>query len=151
MKHNKEMKAEELQGREGGCDPQLTLVDNAKHARHGLAVGMFNSGECDDAYILQVALPGIRHDISKLSVIVQKTGKVVVEGCMMESKIFKGASIPLGVIVQELPPVGPFSLTYFLPSVVDPRLFQPSFGDDGILNIVIMKDMNKIKKLSNNN
>ncbi|XP_047324826.1 increased DNA methylation 2-like [Impatiens glandulifera] len=140
------MKSVEFQGREGGCDPQLTLVDNAKDVRHGLAIGMFNSGECDHSYILKVALPGVRRrDISKLAIEISKTGKVVIKGCMKE------ASIPLGVKAQNLPSVGSFSLTYFLPGEVDPRLFSPSFGNDGILNIEVKKALKEKENQSNNN
>lgn len=34
---------------------------------------------------------------------------------------------------------GPFSLSFFLPGPVDPRLFSPNFRSDGIFEAVVVK------------
>ncbi|KAB2626272.1 hypothetical protein D8674_017932 [Pyrus ussuriensis x Pyrus communis] len=49
--------------------------------------------------------------------------------------------------LQQLCPAGPFTLSFSLPEPVDPRLFAPNFGSDGIFEGVIVKHVIYIAEL----
>ncbi|CAH9079837.1 unnamed protein product [Cuscuta europaea] len=120
--------------------PLVALNGTAKEAGIGPGIGLVDIGESECAYLFQVSLPGVR-DKGHLKCDIQRDGKVNIEGVITEShQLLRNSSAGLyQVNVQELCPPGPFSVSFSLPGPVDPRLCSPTFRQDGILEVVVVK------------
>ncbi|XP_047309341.1 uncharacterized protein LOC124912736 [Impatiens glandulifera] len=121
--------------------PELT-IEGPTNLGPPIGFGMYNVGQTSEVYLLQVALPGIGLvESSELSVTIYKYGGVVIEGKIPEARIFREAPTPLRMLHQTFPRSRTFRLECFLPGPVDPRVSILKFGDDGLLNIGVKKDL----------
>ncbi|RAL45058.1 unnamed protein product [Cuscuta campestris] len=118
--------------------PLVALDGTAKEGGIGPAIGLVDIGESECAYLFQVSLPGVR-DKGNLKCDIQRDGKVHIEGVVTESRLLRDSPTVYQVNVQELCPPGPFTLSFSLPGPVDPRLCSPTFRQDGILEVVVVK------------
>lgn len=71
---------------------------------------------------------------------IEPNGKVHLEGFTSGGNPIKKRSRVFQMKVQQVCPPGPFTLSFSLPGPVDPRLFAPNFGSDGIFEGVILKE-----------
>lgn len=69
---------------------------------------------------------------------INRDGKVQIQGVISNGAMLKDSSA-YHMRVQQLCPVGPFTISFNLPGPVDPRLFSPYFRPDGILEVMVMK------------
>ena len=69
---------------------------------------------------------------------IKMTGRVDIEGVITESKSIEASSKPFKMIVQQICPPGPFTVSFNLPGSVDPRLCSLSFKPV-ILEVVVLK------------
>ncbi|KAL1188137.1 Increased DNA methylation 2 [Cardamine amara subsp. amara] len=83
-------------------------------------LGLMDIGECSDAYLFRVSLPGVKRDERDFSCEVEDNGKT-----------------------QNLSPPGHFSVSFRLPGPVYPQEFSGNFGTDGILEGIVMKRSQK--------
>ncbi|KAJ9173957.1 hypothetical protein P3X46_017039 [Hevea brasiliensis] len=89
----------------------------------GPIVGLMDIGECDDAYLFRVSLPGLAKD--------ETTGEKIV---CKNSQIFR-------MQTQNLPQPGHFSIKFQLPGPVDDQQFSGRFGNDGMLEGIVKKSI----------
>ncbi|CAN6569990.1 unnamed protein product [Malus baccata var. baccata] len=120
----------------------LTGTANAKEGNGGLV----DIGESKDAYLVRVALAGLQTNRGNVKCVIQRDGKVHIQGVMNGVELLKNSSTVYHMRAQQLSSPGPFTLSFRLPGPVDPRLFSPHFQHDGILEIVVLKS----SKLSKN-
>ncbi|XP_010528869.1 PREDICTED: increased DNA methylation 2 isoform X2 [Tarenaya hassleriana] len=107
-------------------------------------VGLMDIGECDDAYLFRVSLPGVKRDESYFSCEVEDNGKVMIRGVTTtgETRVYRFSQV-FEMQTRNLCPPGPFSISFRLPGPVDPEQFSGSFGTDGILEGMVMKKLQK--------
>ncbi|KAL5068695.1 hypothetical protein RYX36_019582 [Vicia faba] len=118
----------------------FALTGSAATGRVGPIIGLVDIGECEDAYLFRMSLPGVKRDEKEFSCEVDTNGKVLIHGVTitgektvtMHSQVFE-------MQTQNLCPPGHFSVTFQLPGPVDPHQFSGNFGTDGILEGVVMK------------
>uniref|UniRef100_A0A2K1XZY4 SHSP domain-containing protein n=1 Tax=Populus trichocarpa TaxID=3694 RepID=A0A2K1XZY4_POPTR len=115
-------------------------IPRSRHHHVGQVVGLVDIGECDDAYYFRVSLPGVRKDPNEFSYKIEADGKVLIKGVTItgERTVYK-FSQKFEMLSRNLCPPGQFSISFQLPGPVDPRQLTSNFGDDGILDALIMK------------
>nr|GMD97067.1 increased DNA methylation 3-like [Ipomoea batatas] len=106
----------------------------------GPPIGAFDIGVSESAYYFRVALPGVKKDPGEFNCEIERDGMVHIRGVTSTggktvSKYYRVFTMTL---LQQCPP-GAFTLSFRLPGPVDPRLFSPSFGCDGIFEGVVVK------------
>eukprot|EP00262_Sarcandra_glabra_P004581 TRINITY_DN15693_c0_g1_i1.p1 TRINITY_DN15693_c0_g1~~TRINITY_DN15693_c0_g1_i1.p1 ORF type:complete len:418 (-),score=65.59 TRINITY_DN15693_c0_g1_i1:704-1957(-) len=118
----------------------IMLTGTAKDGRAGPPVGLVDIGISKDAYLFQVALPGVKRDPCQFSCEIECDGKVQLRGVTTtgERTILKHSRV-FQMKTQQLCPPGPFTVMFHLPGPVDPRLFTARFGSDSILEAIVMK------------
>ncbi|CAA7037217.1 unnamed protein product [Microthlaspi erraticum] len=116
-------------------------------AEAGPAMGLMDIGECDDAYLFRISLPGVNRDERDFSCEVEDDGKVLVRGVTTtgEKEVYRYGHL-FEMQTHNLCPPGNFSVSFRLPGPVEPQEFTGSFGTDGILEGIVMK-----KKLQKQN
>ncbi|KAI4366258.1 hypothetical protein MLD38_022153 [Melastoma candidum] len=116
--------------------PAVALIGTASGGKTGPPIGLLDVGVADGAYIFRVALPG---EVSDLKFTIEQSGKVHISGAIKEGKLVKNSSKVLRTITREIPPPGPFTVSFNLPGPVDSRLIEPRSRPGGILEVVILK------------
>ncbi|KAL3514891.1 hypothetical protein ACH5RR_027608 [Cinchona calisaya] len=119
--------------------PLVTLSGTAKNSAVGPPLGLVDIGVNDSAYLIRVALPGVRANKNQLKCNIQLNGRVHIEGVITESQFVRNSSKVFEMKVQQLCPPGPFTISFNLPGPVDPRLCSLSFRAGGILEVVVLK------------
>ncbi|OMO99124.1 hypothetical protein COLO4_13501 [Corchorus olitorius] len=116
------------------------LMGTAAMGKVGPIVGLMDIGECEDAYMFRVSLPGVKRDESEFSCEVEDDGKVLIRGVTTtgEKTVYR-FSQTFEMLSQNLCPPGHFSISFQLPGPVDPQQFSGNFGTDGILEGIVMK------------
>ncbi|KDP23534.1 hypothetical protein JCGZ_23367 [Jatropha curcas] len=118
----------------------FALTGSAAMGQVGPIIGLMDIGECDDAYMFRISLPGVKRDEKEFSCGVDAGGRVLINGetttgertvCRF-SQVFEMQS-------KNLCPPGKFSIAFQLPGPVDPEQFSGNFGSDGILEGIVMK------------
>ncbi|KAL1190029.1 Increased DNA methylation 3 [Cardamine amara subsp. amara] len=110
-----------------------------KQGYAGPAVGLFDIGESEIAYMLRVSLPGIVKNQNTIKCEVYREGRVCIKGVVPEIAIPSDTGCLYRMQVQQLCPPGPFSITINLPGQVDPRMFAPELKPNGIFEVVVVK------------
>ncbi|XP_050151667.1 increased DNA methylation 3 [Malus sylvestris] len=121
-------------------DSSIVLSGTARKGVVGPPVGLVDIGVSKVAYYFRVALPGVRKDFCQFSCEIESNGKVHLQGITSGGNPIRKRSRVFQMKLQQLCPAGPFTLSFSLPGPVDPRLFAPHFGSDGIFEGVIVKD-----------
>ncbi|XVF41984.1 hypothetical protein PTKIN_Ptkin01aG0324000 [Pterospermum kingtungense] len=118
----------------------VALTGSAAMGQMGPIVGLRDIGECEDAYLFRVSLPGVKRDESEFSCEVESDGKVLIRGVTTtgEKTVYR-FSQKFEMLSQNLCPPGHFSISFQLPGPVDPQQFSGNFGTDGILEGIVMK------------
>ncbi|KAG6750527.1 hypothetical protein POTOM_045023 [Populus tomentosa] len=118
----------------------VALTGTAARGQVGQVGGLVDIGECDDAYYFPVSLPGVRKDPNEFSYKIDADGEVLIKGVTItgERTVYK-FSQKFEMLSRNLCPAGQFSVSFQLPGPVDPRQLTSNFGDDGILDALIMK------------
>ncbi|KAL1188138.1 Increased DNA methylation 2 [Cardamine amara subsp. amara] len=107
-------------------------------------LGLMDIGECSDAYLFRVSLPGVKRDERDFSCEVEDNGKVLVRGVSTTGeKEVQRYSHVFEMQTQNLSPPGHFSVSFRLPGPVYPQEFSGNFGTDGILEGIVMKRSQK--------
>ncbi|CAN6476461.1 unnamed protein product [Victoria cruziana] len=121
-------------------DSTIILTGTAKEGRAGPPVGLVDIGTSKDAYLFRISLPGVKKDARQFSCEIEYDGKVVIKGVTStgESTIMRNSRV-FYMKTHHLCPPGPFSISFYLPGPVDPRLFSGNFGSDGILEAIVKK------------
>ncbi|KAL5566114.1 hypothetical protein UlMin_029278 [Ulmus minor] len=118
----------------------FALTGSAAMRHLGPCIGLIDMGECEDSYLFRISLPGVKRDESEFSCEVESNGKVVIRGATTTGeKIVCRYSQMFEMQTQNLCPSGRFCISFKLPGPVDPFLFSGNFGNDGILEGVVMK------------
>lgn len=120
-------------------DPLIVLSGTVKRGVVGPPIGAVDIGVSKVAYFFRVSLPGIRKDFCQFSCEIESNGKVHLQGFTSGGNPIKKRSRVFQMKLQQLCPPGPFTLSFSLPGPVDPRLFAPNFGSDGIFEGIIIK------------
>lgn len=125
--------------------PSMLFTGTATARQAGPSVGLVDIGTCEDAYLFRMALPGVKKDQREFSCEVESDGTVVIRGIITtgEQKVIK-KSRTFHMKTQSLCPPGPFTVSFQLPGPVEPRQFTGNFGSDGILDGIVMKQMDKM-------
>ncbi|XAR52579.1 hypothetical protein NMG60_11020722 [Bertholletia excelsa] len=125
-----------IAGTKGG----VGLTGAATMGKVGPTVGSVDIGECEDAYIFRVSLPGVSNDENEFSCDIDPSGKIVIEGVTSTGeRIIHRQSLIFEMLTQNLCPPGHFSISFQLPGPVDRQQFTSSFGVDGILEGLVKK------------
>ncbi|XAR61507.1 hypothetical protein NMG60_11015952 [Bertholletia excelsa] len=124
---------------ENQFDPQVVLTGAAKEATNA-PLGRVDVGSSGTAYLVKVALPGVRHGIGNLKCTIGADGRVCIEGVVGGPRMLNDSK-SLGMKAKLLCPTGPFTVSFSLPGPVDPRLASCSFGSDGILEVLVKAKM----------
>ncbi|KAH1192109.1 Increased DNA methylation 2 [Glycine max] len=106
----------------------------------GPTMGLVDIGECEDAYLFRLSLPGVKRDEREFSCEVGTDGKVLISGVTTtgENTVSRYSQV-FEMQTQNLCPPGRFSISFQLPGPVDPHQFSGNFGTDGILEGIVMK------------
>ncbi|VVA23192.1 Hypothetical predicted protein [Prunus dulcis] len=121
-------------------DSSVVLSGTARKGIVGPPVGVVDIGVSKAAYYFRVALPGVRKDFCQFNCEIESNGKIHLQGVTSGGNPIRKRSRVFQMKLQQLCPPGPFTLSFSLPGPVDPRLFAPNFGPDGIFEGVIIKD-----------
>ncbi|CAL9028446.1 unnamed protein product [Prunus brigantina] len=121
-------------------DSSVVLSGTARKGVVGPPVGVVDIGVSKAAYYFRVALPGVRKDFCQFNCEIESNGKIHLQGVTSGGNPIRKRSRVFQMKLQQLCPPGPFTLSFSLPGPVDPRLFAPNFGPDGIFEGVIIKD-----------
>lgn len=70
---------------------------------------------------------------------IESDGRVQIKGLLSGGKTITKQSRVFQMKTRQLCSPGPFTLLFSLPGPVDPRLFAPNFGPDGIFEGVVIK------------
>lgn len=116
------------------------LTGSAAKGQVGPVIGLMDVGESEDSYLFRVALPGVKRENRAFQCEVESDGKVQIRGETVtgEKKVLR-YSQAFSMQTHNLCPSGPFSVSFHLPGPVDPQRFTGSFGTDGILEGIVMK------------
>lgn len=120
--------------------PAVAFTGTAALRQTGPTLGGVDIGECDDAYLFQCALPGVKKNEGEFNCNVECDGQVTIRGCTTTGAPFvekNGRRFHMHTL--NLCPLGPFSVTFHLPGPVEPSHFTGTFGSDGILEGIILK------------
>ncbi|RZB87434.1 increased DNA methylation 2-like [Glycine soja] len=106
----------------------------------GPTMGLVDIGECEDAYLFRLSLPGVKRNEREFSCEVGTDGKVLISGVTTtgENTVSRYSQV-FEMQTRNLCPPGQFSVSFQLPGPVDPHQFSGNFGIDGILEGVVMK------------
>ncbi|CAM6120520.1 unnamed protein product [Calypogeia fissa] len=120
--------------------PAIVFTGSAAARQAGPLIGLVDIGVSDDAYLFRTALPGVKKDEGEFKCEVEGDGKVTIRGSTTtgEARIVKGQRV-FNMMSQYLCPPGPFTVSFRLPGPVEPSQFTGTFGSDGILEGVVMK------------
>ncbi|XVE89709.1 hypothetical protein DITRI_Ditri20bG0017600 [Diplodiscus trichospermus] len=131
---------EELANIAAATKSGAALTGSSAMGQVGPIVGLRDIGECEDAYLFRVSLPGVKRDESEFSCEVESDGKVLIRGVTTtgERTVYR-FSQKFEMLSQNLCPPGHFSISFQLPGPVDPQQFSGNFGTDGILEGIVMK------------
>ncbi|XP_050224902.1 alpha-crystallin domain-containing protein 22.3 [Mercurialis annua] len=118
----------------------VALTGSAAMGMVGPVLGLMDIGECDDAYLFRVSLPGVANNGNEFSCDIEPDGKIHIRGVTTtgekivckNSQIFKMQS-------RNLCLPGHFSITFQLPGPVDHQKFSGHFGIDGMLEGIVKK------------
>ncbi|KAG9160886.1 hypothetical protein Leryth_008702 [Lithospermum erythrorhizon] len=118
----------------------VALTGSAATVHVGPVLGLLDIGECDDSFLFHVSLPGVKRDEKEFSCEVERDGTVLIRGITEggESRVHRFSQV-FEMQSQNLCPSGPFSMSFKLPGPVDPHQFSGNFGNDGILEGIVMK------------
>ncbi|KAF5751731.1 hypothetical protein HS088_TW02G00748 [Tripterygium wilfordii] len=120
--------------------PIQILSGTAKEGSIGPQIGLTDIGESEDAYLFRVALPGLKKNECQVKCNIQRDGKVQIKGLITTTGgVLENSSSIFQMRLNQLCPPGPFTITFYLPGPVDPRLCSPKFRGDGILEVVVFK------------
>ncbi|XP_009119537.1 increased DNA methylation 2 isoform X2 [Brassica rapa] len=105
-------------------------------------MGLMDIGECADAYLFRVSLPGVKRDERHFSCEVEDNGRVLVRGVTTtgEKQVHRYSQV-FKMKTHNLCPPGHFSVSFHLPGPVHPQEFTGSFGTDGIFEGTVMKKL----------
>ncbi|CAN6917236.1 unnamed protein product [Brassica oleracea] len=161
-----------LEGGPGNHDEsEPTLEANGviiADAQAAQMMGLMDIGECADAYLFRVSLPGVKRDESEslstnvfipinlffsltgvfisghFSCEVEDNGRVLVRGVTTtgEKQVHRYSQV-FKMKTHNLCPPGQFSVSFHLPGPVHPQEFTGSFGTDGIFEGTVMKKLQK--------
>ncbi|KAG6751639.1 hypothetical protein NC652_030712 [Populus alba x Populus x berolinensis] len=135
-------KKEEWSSLVAACKGGLALTGTAAMGQVQQTVGLVDIGECEDAYLFRVSLPGVRQDDNEFSCKIENDGKVLIKGITTtgEETVYR-FSQKFEMLSRNLCSPGQFSVSFQLPGPVDPSQFSGKFGFDGILEVIVMKSM----------
>ncbi|KAL0856689.1 hypothetical protein Bca101_061843 [Brassica carinata] len=124
--------------------PTLEVNGEIADAQAGEMMGLMDIGECDDAYLFRVSLPGVKRDERHFSCEIEDSGKVLVRGVSTtgEKQVHRYSQV-FKMKTRNLFPPGHFSVSFRLPGPVHPQEFTGSFGIDGIFEGTVMKKLQK--------
>ncbi|KAJ6694286.1 hypothetical protein OIU85_005013 [Salix viminalis] len=133
-------KKEEWDSLMAACKSGLGLTGTAAMGQVRQTVGLVDIGECEDAYLFRVSLPGVRQDDNEFSCKIENDGKVLIKGITTtgEKTVYR-FSQKFEMLSRNLCSPGQFSISFQLPGPVDPNQFSGKFGFDGILEVIVMK------------
>ncbi|KAL7003047.1 hypothetical protein U1Q18_004205 [Sarracenia purpurea var. burkii] len=116
------------------------LTGSAAMGKVGSTIGLLDIGECEDAYLFRVSLPGVAIDENEFSCDIDPTGNIVIKSVTSTGeRIVRKHSQVFVMQTQNLCPPGEFSISFSLPGPVDQQCFTGSFGVDGILEGIVKK------------
>ncbi|GAV87897.1 HSP20 domain-containing protein [Cephalotus follicularis] len=124
--------------------PPVLLDGSGKEGSVGPSVGLLDVGISDEAYLFRIALPGIRKIESQVKFEIHSDGKVLIQGMLTDGDILQDSPSVYQLTVQQICSTGPFSISFNLPGPCDPRLIQPNFRSDGVLEVVVQKCVRRI-------
>ncbi|KAI9383074.1 hypothetical protein POPTR_013G024900v4 [Populus trichocarpa] len=135
-------KKEEWNSLVAACKGGLALTGTAAMGQVQQTVGLVDIGECEDAYLFRVSLPGVRQDDNEFSCKIENDGKVLIKGITTtgEKTVYR-FSQKFEMLSRNLCSPGQFSISFQLPGPVDPSHFSGKFGFDGILEVIVMKSI----------
>ncbi|KAG6750528.1 hypothetical protein POTOM_045024 [Populus tomentosa] len=135
-------KKEEWNSLVAACKGGLALTGTAAMGQVQQTVGLVDIGECEDAYLFRVSLPGVRQDDNEFSCKIENDGKVLIKGITTtgEETVYR-FSQKFEMLSRNLCSPGQFSISFQLPGPVDPSQFSGKFGFDGILEVIVMKSI----------
>ncbi|VFR00132.1 unnamed protein product [Cuscuta campestris] len=122
------------------------ITGSAASGQIGSVLGPLDIGECEDAYLFRISLPGVKRDEREFSCEVENDGKVIIKGVTTsgEKTVHKYTQV-FEMQSQNLCPSGYFSLSFKLPGPVNPQQFSGTFGTDAILEGIVLKaEQNKM-------
>ncbi|KNA22578.1 hypothetical protein SOVF_032790 [Spinacia oleracea] len=116
------------------------VTGSAAKGEVGSVIGLMDISESEDSYLFRVALPGVKRENRAFQCEVESDGRVVIKGETVtgEKKIYRFTQTFV-MQTQNMCPPGPFSISFQLPGPVDPQKFSGSFGQDAILEGIVMK------------
>ncbi|KAF2307187.1 hypothetical protein GH714_025344 [Hevea brasiliensis] len=120
----------------------VVLTGTAAMGQVGPIVGLMDIGECDDAYMFRVSLPGVAKDEKEFSCDIEPNGTIIIKGVTTtgEKIVCKNSQI-FRMQTQNLPQPGHFSIKFQLPGPVDDQQFSGRFGNDGMLEGIVKKSI----------
>ncbi|KAL5700546.1 hypothetical protein ACHQM5_025973 [Ranunculus cassubicifolius] len=116
----------------------VALTGNIASRPAGPVVGLVDIGYSDHAYLFMISLPGVSRD--EICCEIGRNGKVLVKGISLtgQKKVCISSQI-FEMQTQNLPPPGPFSISFQLPGPVEPRGFIGNFRNDGIFEGIVLR------------
>ncbi|KAH7549995.1 hypothetical protein JRO89_XS13G0117200 [Xanthoceras sorbifolium] len=120
--------------------PSVVPEGSAKEGCTGPPVGLIDVGISEDAYLLQLAIPGLQKYDGNFKLDMEVDGKICVEGIVSEAVMVQ--YFPLvhqNIKAQQLCLPGPFTISFTLPGPVDPRLTDVAFRLNGTVEVIVMK------------
>ncbi|XAR62304.1 hypothetical protein NMG60_11017019 [Bertholletia excelsa] len=124
---------------QSGEEMEVELTGTAAMVKGGPLVGLLDIGECGDAYIFRVSLPGVRVD-PDFRCCIQPSGKTKIEGVTTTGEKHQYRKYnTFQMLSANLCPPGYFSVSFQLPGPVDHLTFSGYFGTDGILEGIVKK------------
>ncbi|CAH2046870.1 unnamed protein product [Thlaspi arvense] len=111
-------------------------------AQAGHVMRLIDIGDCTDAYLFRVSLPGVKRDERHFSCEVKDDGKVLIRGITTTGgkQVHRYTQV-FEMQTQNLSPPGRFTVSFSLPGPVQPQEFSGNFGTDGVLEGIVMKKM----------
>ncbi|KAG0563247.1 hypothetical protein M758_8G015300 [Ceratodon purpureus] len=124
--------------------PVITFTGTAAARNAGPLIGLVDIGISEDAYLFRTALPGVRKEEGEFKCEVECDGKVMIKGTTTtgETRVVRNNAVFL-MQTQYLCPPGPFTVSFSLPGPVEPNQFTGTFGSDGILEGIVMKQRHR--------
>jgi len=124
--------------------PVITFTGTAAARNAGPLIGLVDIGISEDAYLFRTALPGVRKEEGAFKCEVECDGKVMIKGTTTTGgdRIVRQNGVFL-MQTQYLCPPGPFTVSFSLPGPVEPNQFTGTFGSDGILEGIVVKQRHR--------
>ncbi|KAK8633250.1 hypothetical protein V6N13_014098 [Hibiscus sabdariffa] len=100
----------------------LALTGAAATGVFGSIIGLIDLGMLEDSYYFRVSLPGVSPDIKDFHCEIDADGKVLIKGITTtgEKAVHRGP-LTFSMMSQNLCPPGDFSISFNLPSPVNPE------------------------------